>query len=250
MSKVLLQKVVDHTFLHNETHGFSLEQQQAKVHELVMQAHKYSCFSVCMRESMVAYAKDILDSLSSKVKITSVIGFPDGNKFSAKDKIKLLEKARSDGADEFDMVLRHQDLIAGNDSSVLDDILQVSDVAGDQVLKVIFENSYLSEDQIKKATAICLEAFEKSAGSKNGFFTNRFIKTSTGYADCKNKGAMLNHVKLMYKESQGAVGIKPAGGIADYDVAQLFFAAVSSPMKDGIIDPYKFRIGSSSLLLQ
>lgn len=252
-----INEVIDLTYLLDENSGVDLQAQRLKVIELVERAQQSNCFSVCVRESMVSTAKnEIFKKNIKNLRVTSVIGFPNGNEFTTNEKIKLLEQARDDGADEFDMVLRYRDLISGNPQAVLDDLLAVSEAAGRQVLKVIFENAYLSKAQIMQASQLCLKAFEATLASDQHIFKNRFIKTSTGFAQSSIKGARLEDVLLMYQQTQGRLGIKPAGGIRDYVTACMFFEACGSPWLKNSgggtpykrIDPYLFRLGTSSLL--
>lgn len=240
-------KVIDHTYLKTEKEGVSLQEQELEVRSLVADAVRYGTFSVCVREHMASIAKEEILKSNSDVKVCCVVGFPIGDEFTTDQKIEFVKQARNGGAVEFDMVLKANDLKNGNFDSVLKDIEAVSTVVGSDVLKVIFENSYLNNSQKIKAVEICLEAFKNTTG-----FEKRFIKTSTGFAKVEKGmpiGATLDDVTLMSKYSKGVVGIKPAGGVGSLHDARAFFEAVGSPMtQEGSIDPYKFRIGSSSLL--
>lgn len=243
--------VIDHTFLKTEKEGVSVAEQERNVAKLVREAHELGAFSVCIRESMVSRAAALARELGSKIKIVSVIGFPDGDAFSSEEKVRLLEKARRDGADEFDMVIRVNSLKLRDFTSVYQDILAVSRAAGDSVLKVIFENAYLEEFEKKAAYAIAMQAFIDGFRGDYSKLNTRFLKSSTGFAipkDNKAVGATLEDIRLMHEISRGLVGLKPAGGVNTLEDAVAYFQAAGSPMSDGKPDPMKFRIGASGLL--
>lgn len=76
------------------------------------------------------------------------------------------------------------------------------------ILKVIFENDYLSHAEIAQLCHICTDL--KLA----------FVKTSTGYGLVKQpnafynyKGARYGHLKLMRSEAGSQDQIKAAGGV-------------------------------------
>lgn len=242
--------VIDHTFLKNDKQGVSLEEQIKKVKTLCHEAHRFNAFSVCVRPEMVKTAFDCLLGSKSSVKVCSVVGFPDGDDYLTSKKIEELKKARDAGAVEFDMVMRVRDLKLGNEENVFKDFYALAKEAKKLVLKVIFENVYLNDVQKIKAYEICRRAFLESG--EEGV---RFFKSSTGFAvlpeaeKSRGIGATLEDIKLMHSISKGVFGIKPAGGINDFATAILFWEAIGKPAtKLGKPDPYKFRIGSSSLL--
>ncbi len=68
--------------------------------------------------------------------------------------------------------------------------------------KVIFENAYLTKDEIKTLSLIAKDVKPD------------FIKTSTGFA---TSGATVEDVKLMSETVDGEVKVKAAGGIRDAD---------------------------------
>lgn len=247
-SKKMFLGVIDHTFLKTEQEGVSFETQLKEVEKIVVEAVQHNVFAVCVRERLVSHARKLIDQNRASVKIVSVVGFPKGDEFSSEEKIDLLKKAKDDGADEFDMVIPYQALKQGDEKVVYDDVLKMSRAAGNQVLKVIFENCYLSLEEKKKAYALAVKAFEESSFP----LARRFLKTSTGFAKVGHGpiGATLEDMKLMYQYSQKKLGLKPAGGVKDYDSALQFFAAAGSPwqIEGEMINPYLFRIGTSSLV--
>ena len=254
-TRQMIAGAIDHTFLKTGEHGVTLAQQRAAVAQLVNDAHRHGAYSVCVREHMVGHARKLLNELNSPVKLTSVIGFPSGDQFSTDQKLGLVRQARQYGADEYDMVLRYEDFKQGDHQRAYDDVRQVSREVGPQVLKVIFETAYLDDQQKQAAYELVAKAFTDAAGSDADVLGRRFLKTSTGFAsptDGAPVGATLADVEKMHAVSRGRFGIKPAGGVSAYEDALKFFAAAGAPYSaDGkSIDPMKFRIGSSSLLLK
>ena len=73
------------------------------------------------------------------------------------------------------------------------------------ISKVIFENCYLTKEEIKKMAEIALEVKPD------------FIKTSTGFG---TSGAKVEDVELMKSVVGDEIGVKAAGGIRSLKEAQ------------------------------
>lgn len=242
-----IAQVIDHTFLRNEDQGLSKEEQIKNIKKLIEEAIDGRAFSVCVREKMVSVAAQIIKEKKARLKICSVIGFPKGDNFSTVQKLELLETARGDGAEEFDMVIRVNDLKNKDEKKVYQDVLELSLAANHNCLKVILEMAELNQIEKIKAIELTIKAFQDS---KHVDF--RFIKTSTGFANAtpnRPSGASLEDVALIHQYTKGRFGIKPAGGISTFEEAKkMWYAAGSPTLENGDIDPYLFRIGSNSLL--
>ena len=160
-------------------------------------AAKYRVASVCVRPSDVILAKDTLKDTG--VLVTTVIGFPHGTTTTAAKVAEAIE-AIDNGAVELDMVLNIGKLKSKNYDYVKKDIKAVTDTAHSRkvLIKVIFENCYLSDDEIIEACKICNEAGVD------------FVKTSTGYG---TGGAEDKDIKLMRKYADRGIQIKAAGGV-------------------------------------
>lgn len=169
----------------------------AEIEEGCKIADKYGVASVCVRPSDVRLAKKILKS--SKVLVTTVIGFPHGTT-TTHAKVAEAEEAIDNGAVELDMVLNIGKLKSKDFDYVESDIKAVADVARQKkaLIKVIFENCYLSEDEIIAACKICNKVKVD------------FVKTSTGYG---GGGAEDKDIKIMRKYSDPQIQIKAAGGV-------------------------------------
>ena len=118
------------------------------------------------------------------------------------------------------------------------------------ILKVIFENDYLSEEHIIKLCGIC---------STHGV---AFVKTSTGYGFVKQangfysyKGATLPHLKLMRRYTGRDVQIKAAGGVRTLDellqVRALGVTRVGASATKAILEEAKERgIGDTPVVVK
>jgi len=164
---------------------------------------KYNTASVCIPPCYVKRAKQYV---GDKLKICTVIGFPNGYNTTAV-KCFETEQAIDDGADEIDMVINIGELRAKNYSFVLEDIKAVKNACKDTLLKVIIETCLLSEDEKIKMCEIVTES-----GAE-------YIKTSTGFSTA---GATKDDVALFAKYVGNGVKIKAAGGIATISDAEDF----------------------------
>lgn len=162
-------------------------------------ADRYKAVSVCVRPCDVALAASSL--LDSSVAVGTVVGFPHGDPTTA-TKVFEAERALADGAVELDMVLNIGWLRGGELGKVEEDIKAIVDVSGDALVKVIFENHYLDNDQIVAACRVT-----EAAGAD-------FVKTSTGYAPT---GATLEDLRLMRASVSPAVQVKAAAGVRTLD---------------------------------
>lgn len=181
-----LAKYFDHTNL-------SPLASRQDIEVLCQEARTYGFFSVCVQPSYVAYARELL--ADTDVSVATVVGFPQGQN-TAKSKAYEAKDAIEKGADEIDMVMNFAALKDGRYDEVEEEIALVKEACGDKILKVIFETSQLTDDEILKACQL-----SDRAGVD-------FIKTSTGFL---GQGAQVSVVKLMKENSQAQV--KASGGI-------------------------------------
>ncbi len=160
-------------------------------------AHRYHVASVCVRPSDVKLAAEVLKE--SDVLVTTVIGFPHGTT-TTHTKLEEAKEAIANGAVELDVVINIGKLKSGQLEYVKNDLETVTLYAHsvDVKIKVIFENCYLSDDEIIKACEICNEVGVD------------WVKTSTGFG---TSGATDKDLKLMRKYSKPEIQIKAAGGV-------------------------------------
>jgi deoxyribose-phosphate aldolase len=185
-----IAKMIDHSLLRPEFTDRDIE-------EGCRLAHEYGIAAVSVRPSDVVLAKRVLEN--SEVLIDVVIGFPHGTTTTL-TKVTEACEAIENGADELDMVLNIGKLRSGEYEFVKTDIQAIKDIAAEKnvTLKVIFENCYLSEEQIVAACEICNEVGVD------------FIKTSTGYG---SGGALDRDLKIMRQHAQPDIQLKAAGGV-------------------------------------
>lgn len=181
-------KMIDHTVLKADT---PLE----TVKRICDEAMEYGFASVCINPCHVAYCADYLKD--SDVNVCTVIGFPLGANTNA---VKAFETkdAIANGADEIDMVMNIGALKDKNYDLVRDDVKAVVEAANGTLVKVILETCLLTEDEIKKACELCVEAKAD------------YVKTSTGFS---TRGATIEDVRIMKEAVHGKAKVKAAGGV-------------------------------------
>lgn len=185
-----LAKVIDHSLLRPEL-------TEADVLAGCELAARYHVATVCVKPCDVKLAKEALKD--SDVLVSTVVGFPHGSNLTS-IKVAEAEKAMDEGALELDMVLNIGQLRSGNHDYVREDIKAVCEAAHARgvKVKVIFENSYLTDEE--KIVACKLS---EAAGAD-------WVKTSTGFA---SGGATLEDLRLMRANVSDKVQIKSAGGV-------------------------------------
>lgn len=185
-------KMIDHTVLKADT---PLE----TVKRICDEAMEYGFASVCINPCHVAYCADYLKD--SDVNVCTVIGFPLGANTSA---VKAFETkdAIANGADEIDMVMNIGALKDKNYDLVRNDVKAVVEAANGTLVKVILETCLLTEDEIKKACELCVEAKAD------------YVKTSTGFS---TRGATIEDVQIMKAAVQGKAKVKAAGGVRTHE---------------------------------
>lgn len=189
-----LNRYIDHTFL-------KATATVDEIKKLCAEAREYDFYSVCVNGAYVGLACSEL--MKSDIKIAAVVGFPLGA-MTTKAKVFEAKQCIDDGANEIDMVLNIGLLKSGYHKIVQDEIALIKKAIGDNILKVILENSYLTEEEKKIACQLSIDA-----GAD-------FIKTSTGFG---GGGATVDDVKLMKEVAKDAIQIKASGGIRDAKTA-------------------------------
>ncbi len=123
---------------------------------------------------------------------------------STEAKVAETQVALRAGAQEIDMVINVGALRGGEHEAVRQDIHEVVKAAhaAGAIVKVIFENAYLTDDEKIRACRL-----SEAAGAD-------FVKTSTGFAP---SGATLDDLRLMRRTVSPGIGVKAAGGIRTLD---------------------------------
>ena len=173
------------------------------IKKLCEEGVKYNVASVCIPPSFVKRAKD---TYGDKLKICTVIGFPNGYNTTA---VKVFETkdAVNNGADEIDMVINIGLVKAKEYDKVEDEIKQIKEACGGKLLKVIIETCLLNDDEKIKMCKIVTDAKAD------------YIKTSTGFS---TGGATFDDVILFKNNVGDNVKIKAAGGIKSIEDAKRF----------------------------
>ena len=217
-----IAKTIDHSLLRPEL-------DDAFIEDGCRLAARYDVASVCVRPVDVRRAAELLRG--TDVAVGTTVGFPHGNHLT---EVKVLEARRAldDGATELDMVLKIGALKSGRDADVLEDIRAVVDAghAGGALVKVIFENAYLTDDEKIRACRLTAEA------------GGDFVKTSTGFAAT---GATHDDLRLMRANTPPHIQVKAAGGVRTLDalleVMALGVTRIGATATETIIEDFRLR---------
>ena len=192
-----LNKYIDHTIL-------KATASSSDVQKLCEEAIEHKFYSVCVNGCYVADAKHLLQG--TDVKVAAVVGFPLGAMTTAA-KVFEAKEAVENGASEIDMVINVAKLKDGEFDYVENEIRLIKEAIGDNVLKVIIETCYLTDEEKVKACELSLVAKAD------------FVKTSTGFG---TGGATYEDVKLMKSVVGDNAKVKASGGVRDKETAQKY----------------------------
>jgi deoxyribose-phosphate aldolase len=217
-------RMIDHSLLQQTLTDADLEQG-------CRLARDYAVASVCIKPYAVRQAAVWL--AGSTVAVGTTVGFPHGGHTTA---IKVAEarQALADGASELDMVVNIGKVLGKDWRYVADDIRAVVEVAHARraLVKVIFENCFLTDEHKEQLCRICGEV-----GAD-------FVKTSTGYGAA---GATDEDLRLMRRCSPPHVQVKAAGGVRTFErllaVRALGVTRVGATATKAILDEAKARLG-------
>ena len=195
-------QMIDHTNLHADASSQAIQ-------ELCQEAIDYHFRMVAINPLQVETCRKYLKDRD--VHIGAAIAFPLGQLTSEAKRLEA-QMAIEAGADEIDYVVN---LTAVKDQDwelVKSEMHTMSDLCRDHevISKFIFENCYLSDDEIRQLAQIAREV------------KIDFIKTSTGFGP---SGAKLADVRLMKDLVGDQVKVKAAGGIR---TAEDFLAMVEA----------------------
>ena len=192
--------ICDHTLLKQEA---TWEQ----IRQLCDDAIKYHTASVCIPP---CYVEDAKKYVGDRMKICTVIGFPNGN-MTTDAKVFETKDAIEKGADEIDMVINIGRLKSRDTEYVKNEIVRIKNACkakrDDIILKVIIETCLLTDEE---KIEMCHIVTESGAD---------YIKTSTGFS---TSGATFEDVELFAKHVGPGVKIKAAGGIGSIEDAEKF----------------------------
>ena len=220
MTVAELANMIDHTLLkpYAEAQDFV---------KLCAEAKEYGFKMVAINSGETARCKRLLQG--TPVHVGAAIGFPLGQTTIETKAFENLDSILK-GADEIDYVINIVELKNANFDFIKEEMERIVTICRRYgvISKVIFENYYLTKDEIKVVAEIAKEVKPD------------FIKTSTGFAP---GGATLEDVKLMKSIVGDEVKVKAAGGIRDLETCLAMVEAgaerigTSSSIK--IINAYK-----------
>ena len=213
MKKQELAKYFDHTFLKPFATNADLE-------KLCKEAKEIGACMVAINTTWTKFCKEQLKG--TDVHVGAAISFPLGQAGLA-SKIAETKIAIEDGADEIDYVIDIGQAKMGNWDYIKEEMEEIVKICRENnvISKVIFENCYLTKEEIRQVALIAKEVKPD------------FIKTSTGFG---TGGATVEDVKIMAETVDGQVKVKAAGGIRDWQTCKAMIEAGAS------------RIGTSSSL--
>ena len=213
MNKQELAKYFDHTFLKPFATNADLE-------KLCKEAKEIGACMVAINTTWTKFCKEQLKG--TDVHVGAAISFPLGQAGLA-SKIAETKIAIEDGADEIDYVIDIGQAKMGNWDYIKEEMEEIVKICRENnvISKVIFENCYLTKEEIRQVALIAKEVKPD------------FIKTSTGFG---TGGATVEDVNIMAETVDGQVKVKAAGGIRDWQTCKAMIEAGAS------------RIGTSSSL--
>ncbi|MBQ0065753.1 MAG: deoxyribose-phosphate aldolase [Firmicutes bacterium] len=214
-SSTITREQLTRMFDHTNLKAFATKQDFEK---LCNEAKELHTAMVAINSSPVAWCKAFLKD--TDIHVGAAIAFPLGQ-MSIASKVAEAENAILDGADEIDYVLNVGRLIMGDLDYIEEEMRAMVGLCRkyNKIIKVIFENCYLTKEQIKQAACIAKKVKPD------------FIKTSTGFG---TGGASVEDVELMKACAGEEVQVKAAGGIRSWETCA------------AMIDAGATRIGTSS----
>jgi deoxyribose-phosphate aldolase len=191
-----LAKMIDHSLVRPEL-------TDDQVVEGCALAKRYQVATVSVRPCDVDQAVRLLDG--SGVTVGSISGFPHGSTTTAAKLYETRDLLRR-GAKEIDMVINIGKLISRQFQYVEMELMQMAQACHENgaLLKVIFENAYLTDELKIVACRISARADVD------------FLKTSSAFAPT---GYTLEDLRLMRKHAPARIGIKAASGVRTLQTA-------------------------------
>jgi deoxyribose-phosphate aldolase len=214
-----IAKIIDQTFLKK---GAAEEE----IKRVAQEAKEYGFRGFCVLPEHTKAAKEILSD--SGVKVTTLIDEPTGSSPHF-ERMEMAVKAKADGSDELDVVMKIDEFKNGNYDEVLIDLKDITEILP---TKVIIGSGYLTDEEIKKASELV-----KESGAI-------CVKTATvsdplGETELREKA---KHVKLMRESAPGLL-VKAAGGIRKLSDLDLMVKAgadiIGTSSGKEIVDEYK-----------
>jgi len=199
--------MIDHTLLKPEAPLGSYTQ-------LCREAVEFNFASVCVNSFHVPLVSNLLNAHTlSKVKTCSVIAFPFGES-DIHTKSLEIERAIAKGAHELDVVVNISLVKTGEWKRLKEEMAELREASDHHILKVILEVGFLTDEEIKEASMICLEN------------NVDFLKTSTGINVELKPSQTADYVAMLKRFTDGTrAQVKASGFIRTLADCELMLAA-------------------------
>jgi len=196
-----INKIIDHTNINSDVTAECIK-------KTCQEAREFGFRGVCVNPEWVELVNQELRG--ADIKVIVLIDPPIGDS-PHQDRLKICQKAKSDGADELDVVINIPAVKHERYDEVLKDLKEISEILP---TKVIIGSGYLIDEEIRKASEIV-----KKAGAV-------CVKTSTAKDPLDNfeLKEKARHLKIM-RESAPGLEIKAAGNIKTYNDVQMMVEA-------------------------
>lgn len=172
-----------------------------EVDQMIELVRKYRCVCASPMPWATRYTIEKLADCPDTV-VTGVVSFPGGAETTF-IKTATAKEMLAMGCRELDMVINVSALKSGMYDYVMEDVKAVTDAAGDVPVKTILEICYLTDDEIKRASEICVKA-----GAS-------YIKTGTGWGP---DPTTVGTIRLIRSTIGNSAKIKAAGGVKNLDI--------------------------------
>jgi deoxyribose-phosphate aldolase len=194
-----------------------------------------SVAAVCVWPRLAAFART---QLPAHIAVAAVANFPQGGA-DLQSAVRDTQAIVQSGAQEVDVVLPYNSLLAGDERAVVQLLKAVRKACPGRLLKVILETGELkSEHWIAHASRLSLDA-----GAD-------FLKTSTGKTpiNATSEAARTMLTTIAANPHALRVGFKASGGIRTVADAGVYINLCSELLGPQALTPARFRIGASSVL--
>ncbi|HAD13629.1 MAG TPA: deoxyribose-phosphate aldolase [Saprospirales bacterium] len=181
------------------------------IKQLCEESKKFGFGGICIPPLFVRDARRMLDELSPRTRVVTVVGFPMGYSAIAA-KSEEIKRATEDGADEIDAVINISAVKSGNWNHVANDIeaMALATNMRGKTLKLILECGLLTTEEIQRLSILASES------------RINWLKTGTGF---HGHPATPDMVRVLRTVAPASMKIKAAGGIRTLADAQALLDA-------------------------
>ena len=184
-----IAKLIDQTFLKKDA-------TDEEIKNVCEETQKYAFRALCVYPEHTKLAKELLKN--ADIKVTTLIDAPTGTSPHQK-RVETVERAKKDGSDEIELVMKIDDFKNKKYQEVLDDLKKLCQILP---TKVIIGSGYLTDEEIKRASEMV-----KEAGAI-------CVKTATvddplDHSELEEKA---KHIRIM-RESAPGILVKASGAI-------------------------------------